>query len=381
MFLSTIEFLNNLTLETECCQISSGINAINNDNLSKTSSQSHTNEILIYCQNFNRMRSSLKIKQIHKNLLSSSFSVVLGTETSWDEGIKSEEVFGSDFNVFRDDRNLQLSQRKSGGGVVIAVSSKFNSELINSSKVKEFEHVWVKTCIAGETHVFASVYFPPDFANKTAYEVFFANADEILSQLPPEIKLHIYGDFNQRNADFIPDIDNEGILLPVVGDNETLQFVFDKIAIMGLNQINNVKNQQNCYLDLLLTNVNEDFCVNACVSPLWKNEAFHTAIEYSLFVHNIPRSNDYEYEEVFEYHKANYDNIKHKLNVVDWQSILKSEDNIENAVGTFYKILYEIIDKEVPTKMKRRHGNFKHPVWFNKNIINLRNRKQKAHKM
>lgn len=102
--------------------------------------------------------------------------------------------------------------------------------------MKEFEHVWVKSQIAGETHVFASVYFPPDY------------------------------------------------------------------AILGLNEINHIENQQNCYLDFLLTNIYEDFRVSESLNPLWKNEAYHTAIEYSLFIHEHQRPNDCEYEKIGRAH-------------------------------------------------------------------------------
>jgi hypothetical protein len=327
------------------------------------------------------MKSPAKMKEIYKNLLSSSFSLILATETSWDESVRNEEIFGSAFNVFRDDRNFYESQKKSGGGVLIALSVNFNSEVIPTSKFKEFEHVWVKSHIAGETHVFASVYFPPDHAQKNIYEKFFQCAEQILSQLPPEVKVHIYGDFNQRKADFILDSENECILLPVVGENETLQFIFDNTASLGLNQINHIKNRGNCHLDFLLTNIQEDFCVTESLNPLWKNEKHHTAIEYSLFINNYQRPNDCEYEEVFEYRLANYANIRSKLNNVNWQEIFKNEGNVETAVAVFYKILSEIISQEIPLKKKRRNRNTNHPVWYNRQIKHLKNRKQKAHKI
>lgn len=311
--------------------------------------------------------------------MSSSYSVVLGTETSWNDSVRSEEVFGNNYNVYRDDRDLTLAQRMSGGGVLIAISSKYNSELIASTKFSEFEHVWVKTHIAGETHIFVSVYFPPDQACKLVYEKFFQNAEEIISQFPPEFKVHVYGDFNQRDADFICDSENECILLPVVGENETLQFIFDKAACLGLNQINHVKNQQNRYLDFLLTNIFDDFCVDESPSPLWKNEAFHTAIEFSIFVHNNHNHNNWEYEDVYDYNNADYDNIRIKLNNTNWQSALKHCE-VDCAVEVFYNILMEIIHSEVPLIRKRRNNSSKNPVWFNKQIINLKNRKQKFHK-
>lgn len=193
------------------------------------------------------MRSAVKINEIQKKILSCSYTVILANETSWDEGVGSAEVFGNRFNVYRDDRNYQWSEKKSGGGVLVAVSNIFNSEIIVTPKFKEFEHVWAKAQVAGETHIFVSVYFPPNNARKDIYDKFFGVVEEIMSSSPPEVKLHIYGDFNQRNIDFIPDMDNEYILLPVFGENETLNFLFDKIANLGLNQINHVKNQPNCY--------------------------------------------------------------------------------------------------------------------------------------
>lgn len=326
MFLYTSKFSSNLTHFTEAdhdkkeAPDSILINSIlsnsmlSNDDLPLTSSGPHSNEILIYCQNFNRMKSSSKMTEISKNILSSSYSVIIGTETSWNESVKSEEVFGSNYNVFRNDRDLHLTQRCSGGGVLIAISVILNSELIVSPKFKEFEHVWVKTHIAGETHIFASVYFPPDQACKSTYEIFFQTAEEIMCNFPPDFKIHMYGDFNQRNVDFIPDSDNNSILLPVIGENETLQLIFEKTASLGLNQINHIKNHLNCYLDLLFTNILEDFCVDKSASPLWKNEVFHTAIEYSLFVHKVQKPNDYYYESTsIQFQKSQLSQYKAKI--------------------------------------------------------------------
>ena len=358
-------------------------NNFNHDQVSSTASHNNnsvTREILVYCQNFNRMRSAYKINEIHKKMSSSPFMVVLATETSWDKSVHSEEVFGNRYNVFRNDRNYQLSETRSGGGVLIAISTEFNAEIIPTTEFKEFEHVWVQAIIAGETHVFVSVYIPPDKARKETYEKKFQSAEDVLSSLAPEVKVHVYGDFNQRNVNFILDIDNESILMPIVGENETLQFIFDKTTTLGLNQINHVKNEQGCYLDLLFTNIHEDFSVTNSLAPLWKNEVFHTAIEYSLFVHENSRPNDIEYEETFDFQSANYNSIKNKIRDINWQDALRDVENVETAVEIFYEKLFEIITDEVPLKRKRRQSHSKHPIWYNRKIINLRNRKQKAHK-
>ena len=65
------------------------------NNLTNTSSllRQNATEILIYCQNFNRMKSPSKMKEIQQNLLSSSFKIILGTESSWDESVRSEGIW------------------------------------------------------------------------------------------------------------------------------------------------------------------------------------------------------------------------------------------------------------------------------------------------
>lgn len=325
------------------------------------------------------MKSALKMDKICKAVNGCPYSVILGTETSWDESVKSEEVFGNRFNVFRDDRDPHLSGKESGGGVLVAIDVKFDAELIPSGKFKEFDHVWVKAVIASETHIFASVYFPPLQSNKQNFEKFFGDVEKILSNLEPETKIHIYGDFNQRTTDFIADEDNETILLPIVGENLTLQYFFEEISKFGLNQINHIKNSQNRYLDFLFTNLTEDFCVSRANFPLWRNEVFHTAIEYSQFVYERQMHNDWEYEEVYEYGKANLPEIKRRLNFINWQTLLGSISVMDQAVDQFYCLVHDILDDCVPKKRRRRHHT-NDPPWFTGELRNLRNRKQKAHK-
>lgn len=339
---------------------------------------SNSIEFLTYCQNFNRMKSSQKIDQIYKNVNSCLFSVILGTETSWDKSVKNEEVFGNRFTVFRDDRDPHLSNKKSGGGVLVALDSCIDAEVIESEKFNDFEHVWVKASIAGETHVFASVYFPPLHSNKQNFEKFFNNVKTILANIEPSTKIHLYGDFNQRTMDFIVDDENELILLPVIGENATLQYFFDEMAQLGLNQINHVKNQQNCYLDLLFTNCIDDFCVFASEHPLWKNEAFHSAIEYSFHVHKkSASSHDWEYEEIFKYSEANVPAIKCRLDQTDWQTLLDCE--IDEAATRFYNVIENIFNEYIP-RTKRRTKRDTNPPWFTRELKHLRNLKQKAHK-
>lgn len=145
---------------------------------------------------------------------------------------------------------------------------------------------------------------------------------------------------------------------------------------MGLNHI---KNQNSCYLDLLLTTMTDDFCVSESPSSLWKNEVFHTAIEYSIMILEKTAMVDNNLSDpYFDFSKADYGAIKNKLNSIDWQLVIRSHDT-EHAVDVFYQIIYSILEQTVPMKQKKK-ANAKTPIWYNRQIINLRNRKQKAHK-
>ena len=171
-------------------------------------------------------------------------------------------------------------------------------------------------------------------------------------------------------------------MLPIIGENSTLQLLFDGISELGLHQVNHVKNRQRRYLDLLLNNLQEDFVIQKAANPLWKNEAYHTAIEYSLFVHrNSSTSDDFTYEIIFDFDKANFDDIKQKLNNVNWQTLLENQENPDIAVSTFYDTIYSIFENMVPKKRRRTANTSKYPIWFSKELKTLKNRKQKAHKL
>lgn len=130
---------------------------------------------------------------------------------------------------------------------------------------------------------------------------------------------------------------------------------------------------------MLFTNLTEDFCVSSAAVPLWKNEAFHTAIEYSHIIHKHHNLTDWEFEFVYEYGKADLFEIKRRLNHIDWQTLFEKDTIVDNALHKFYSVFYEIIDLYIPKRKRRRH-NTRDPPWFTKELKTLRNRKQRAHK-
>ena len=97
-------------------------------------------------------------------------------------------------------------------------------------------------------------------------------------------------------------------------------------------------------------------------------------------MHNNSNPNDCEYENVFDFKKANYDDIRIALSTTNWQYLLNNQENMECSVEIFYITIMKVIQDNVPLTKKRCKYNSKNPVWFNRHIINLKNRKQNAHK-
>lgn len=238
--------------------------------------------LLTYCQNINRLESDRKIKQVRENLTGSPYAIVMFTETSWNNRIISNKLFRNRFSVYRCDRDMSIKQK--GGGVLIAVNNKFRSVQLASNRTDiGYEQVWTKVTLGnGQMHVFAVVYFWPG-SKREQYERFFRCVQLIMNDLSADGKVHIYGDFNQKNAMFKQSSTNECLLIPEWSvTDSTVSLISDWMQRLGLHQVNRVTNGRGRFLDLLLTNCTERIFVREAPNPLHKNEIDHTAVEYLI---------------------------------------------------------------------------------------------------
>jgi hypothetical protein len=76
----------------------------------------------IYYQNTCGLKT--KTKTFYKNLLNSEHSIVSITKTWLQEHISSNELFDDGYFVVRNDRNLSLTRKADGGGVLVALREK-----------------------------------------------------------------------------------------------------------------------------------------------------------------------------------------------------------------------------------------------------------------
>ena len=84
----------------------------------------------IYCYYQNVRGLNGKLREFVLNVDASEFDVIALTETWLRDSVFDAEIFNNNYQVFRCDRSSSDSCKSRGGGVLIAVKSKFYSESV-----------------------------------------------------------------------------------------------------------------------------------------------------------------------------------------------------------------------------------------------------------
>ena len=69
------------------------------------------------------------------------YDIIVLTETWLDSRTLSRQVFGNNYEVFRCDRNAENSRKSTGGGVLVAVNSKFQARTLEDDASLSLEQV------------------------------------------------------------------------------------------------------------------------------------------------------------------------------------------------------------------------------------------------
>lgn len=163
---------------------------------------SSSNNLLIYYQNVRGLRT--KIDDFYLATAESKFDVIVLTETWLDERIYSAQLFGSQYTVFRNDRNQENSTKSRGGGVLIAINRRLCCSLDSSPISSSLEQIWVKIKGQYRSLSLGVLYLPPD--RKSDLECIHNHVNSIgnvLGQLALKDLALIFGDYNQSNLVWI----------------------------------------------------------------------------------------------------------------------------------------------------------------------------------
>lgn len=154
-----------------------------------------TNDIMFYYQNCRGTRT--KLQTLYMNILSNSYDVIVLTETSLIPDIRDSEFIDERYVVFRCDRDRVATNKKDGGGVLIAVLREFRATILTTQLFNtEIEQVLVQLPATQQhtRHIIGVVYIPP------------ASRAEMLQGLainPNCNSYNFFGDYNLPEIDWV----------------------------------------------------------------------------------------------------------------------------------------------------------------------------------
>jgi len=161
-----------------------------------------SDELKVLCFNATSIRGKLFEFNSHFDAFSAKadFDVISLTETWLNDSVHDEEIlFNSDYNIFRRDRDDSVSIKKDGGGVLLAVSSKFPAKR-RSDFESNIEIIWIEFKVDNCRKVFCgTVYVPPD-TKASVYASLEESLNRVQSQVRSGDSVLLFGDFNLCDA-------------------------------------------------------------------------------------------------------------------------------------------------------------------------------------
>lgn len=312
-------------------------------------------------------------------LVSTCFKIYVLCESWLNHDILSSEFFTDEYIVYRCDRSSLNSFKSFGGGVIIAVHNSIKSSEI-SCPHNSIEYLAIKLSWRVKSLYIYALYIPPNSSSEV-YMLHLENMKYFFSFTNINDITCVLGDFNLPKIDWCLDESDLLSTYPSNLSSDDDQNFLDGMQTLDLHQICKIPNQHGHYLDLIFMN-NSDFgIVTKSLMPFIPERLHHFGLEISLdssemfckFNNNSTPISNYNFD------KADVPNLIKFLDKVNWDEIKGiRENNVNEIVKSFYEILYDAFDKFVPKYIRK---NFNRPPWFDKVLTNLRNRKNKAHKL
>ena len=325
----------------------------------------------IYYQNVNGLKT--KIDEFSTNIILNSYEIICLTETNLNTEINSQELFiNNNYIVYRNDRNLELSSKRSGGGVLCAVKTEFESFRrydLNST----IEALWIQCKVEKDIFLVCTVYFPPK-SKFIDFEYFSKYLDNIINTLDLNTHVIIVGDFNLPTIEW--EVENN-ISIPNQWSGAQAEEILLVTAANDFSQVNIIKNYYGKILDLVFSN-KENISVEKCDDPVVLEDKYHPSLVILITGIKQYKSFKEKYTSAYNYKKADYDKLNELLKHTPW-SLLDQIDNVNEMIDIFYDLLHAAINDCVPIKkISKKRKNY--PTWFSNNLINVLERKLRAHK-
>lgn len=333
-----------------------------------------TKDLRVYYQNVRGLRT--KVDCFFLSVSECNYDVIVLTETWLDERFYSTQLFGSKFNVYRTDRNVLNSSKIRGGGVLIAVSERWNSFIDPTVVSETLEQLWVKISTSSRIISIGAIYLPPDRRdNISCIENHLNSIGSIISNLAIDDFVLQFGDYNHPHLQWKASDNGFLEVDPYSVLSSSSSALVDGFSIHGLTQLNGVRNCNSRILDLVLGN---DIVSHACkvtesIEPLATLDANHPALDVTINIQDLLLFEDHtDVSQIYDYRRADYAGMCEAFSRVDWLPIDDS-DCIDDAVIYFKHVVRSIIVRHVPLCRPKPK-----PPWSNSHLHQLKRNRAKA---
>lgn len=302
--------------------------------------------------------------------------VIVLTETWLSDKVLSTEILSNSYNIFRLDRKTDTI----GGGVLIAVSNIFPTEVINVVRSDNIEFIAVKIKLKSKQVYITCSYIPPK-SDKVIFSLHLESIKSVVISTNPEDAIFVFGDFNLPTISWTFLSDNF-YYVPIKVNDWIDEFLIN-LSELCLFQINGICNDTGKLLDLIFVNEPAD-CALERTFPITKPEdRYHPTIEVSCNLPMLSQCKRIENngKKKYFFQRANFDDLNFLLCNTNWLELLAVSDGtpvaIDKMVNTFYTTIFDYIDECVPKYAERKHSG---PPWSSKELSRLKNLKNKRYK-
>ena len=272
------------------------------------------------------------------------------TETWLNNKISDNELIFDGYTIFRRDRIN--SCKNGGGGVMLLIRSRLNPVMVSDFQNSSIEFLTCSIeCGRGEQTLIGICYRPDYSTRENDLELY-----EIISNIDSKYVV-IFGDFNYSELRWGEEdtVDRSHPFVECIDNNFLVQLIDRPTRL-------------NNYLDLLLSS-DASIIENVTI-----NEPFSTS-DHQTFSFCLKGGSNKQKKNApnFNYFKADYNQIRNKINELGWEELL-GWDNVDDIWVRLKSNLLDLRDKFIGRKRNQKVKC----KWLTKEVQRLREAKKKA---
>ena len=299
-----------------------------------------------------------------------SYDCISVTESWLKSCVSESEILSSSYNVYRQDRN----DGRVGGGVLLALSSRLQSRLVDTPVIPGCDHVWAEVPMSrGAKLIVGTAYIPP-VPSATTLELLGDCVASMRRRLNGKGTLLLMGDFNTPGIDWLPQTDDASTLPVPRNNGELTNAMIDMCAEHDLAQHVFFPSKGTNFLDLLFTcGVHpKEVLVHPAPDTVRSD---HTPFEGSIVLENVPLRSTQPKRNMINWRRVDIATFREHLASCTWH-LMNACASVDECCSLFYDLLDAVVRDSVPT-IKVNTSMF--PRWFSSDSISAYQDKRRAH--